>query len=580
MKVLGISCSFWHDPSAALMIDGRTVAVVEEERFTREKHAPDTLPIESARYCLREAGLRPEDVDLVAYSWSPEPYRATRFRYARGVITRRPKSALRALLAPGRHQRGPQRKLTALLEELGIPQHPVAWIPHHLAHAGSAYHLSRYDDAAVLSIDGMGEMASALFGRGTGPNIEEYADVLKPDSLGLFYAAITDYLGFAINDGEFKVMGMASYGDPNRYDLSDLIRVVNGRVRMDLDQVWPKASKRYEGRRFGRQLVERLGPPREDSSADEPYIHIAAAAQRVLEEVTLQLIDHHLSSVLEETRTLCFAGGCALNVSLNRRILDHPLVDRLFVPPVANDAGTALGAAACATAARGVSIEPLCHAYFGPDLNTDEIVAASRHRELKMKRVEDTPAVAAEILATGEPVAWCQGRMECGPRALGHRSILGHPGYLGVADTINEQIKFRERWRPFCPSILEERGAEILGTDHPSPFMTYSFEVTPEWRERIPEVVHIDGTARPQLVNRDASPLYHRLIREFEKRTGLPCVLNTSLNRAGEPLVATPEDAVTMFLACDLRHLFVGDHHFEKIESTAQVESDAALESQ
>jgi carbamoyltransferase len=416
----------------------------------------------------------------------------------------------------------------------------------------------------------MGELTSFMFAHGENGRIHKIAEIQKPDSLGLFYTSMTDYLGFQVNDGEYKVMGMAAYGDCSKVDLSGIVEVNKGDLRLDLDSVWSPRERRWQGRKFGVELVRRFGPPREDEEADEPYIHIAAATQRIFEDAAVALIEYHLGDLLHRVRRLCFAGGCSLNVALNRRLIERPDVDALFVPPAGSDCGISLGAASYAAAARGERIAPMRHAYYGPAFETDEITAELESLRLPFRRVEDPAAEAAELLARGEIVAWFQGRMEWGPRALGNRSILGHPGRVGTADEINERIKYRERWRPFCPSILEAHASEILNTKHASPFMTYGFAVNPAWRARIPEVVHVDGTARPQVVSERTNPRFHRLIGEFYRRTGLPCVINTSLNRRGEPIVCSPRSAIAMFYGSGLEHLFLGDVYVSKRASRGE----------
>lgn len=298
-------------------------------------------------------------------------------------------------------------------------------------------------------------------------------------------------------------------------------------------------------------------------------MHVAAAAQRVLEQATVALIEHHLGDVLRRTRRLVMVGGVGLNVALNRTLMEHPLVDELFVPPNPGDAGTALGAAALVAAERGDRVAPLVHAALGPCFTEKEIREELDGVRLPYTVVGDASEAAAALLASGEIVAWFQGRAEWGPRALGQRSILGHPGLRGTADEINARIKYRERWRPFCPSVLAERSAEFLGSRHPSPFMTLSFRVPEVWRARTPEVVHVDGTVRPQVVTADASPRYHALLRAFEARTGLPCVINTSLNRRGEPMVTAPRDALAMFFGSGLEHLFLENVHVAKSPAAA-----------
>jgi carbamoyltransferase len=283
--------------------------------------------------------------------------------------------------------------------------------------------------------------------------------------------------------------------------------------------------------------------------------------QKLLETVALRLIDTHLSDVLRETGRICFAGGVALNVKLNQHIIARSDVNELFVQPAASDAGTAVGAAAYIAHALGDAIRPLRHVYLGPSFSTDDCrVACEDHPQRPVfESVADAPAEAARLLAAGHPVAWFQGRMEFGPRALGNRSILGDPSRPGMADRINAQIKYRERWRPFCPSILDRAAADILQTRHPAPYMTLAFDVADHWKDRIPEVVHMDGTARAQVVTRATNPRYYALIEELEKRRGIPVVLNTSLNRRGEPIVCTPTDALDMFFGSDLRYLFMED---------------------
>jgi carbamoyltransferase len=565
MNVLGLAGPFWHDPSAALLVDGRVVAAIEQERLSRRKHANGALPVEAALACLELGGLRVKDVELFAFPWSMQAIRAQRLRYAR-QFSRRPAKSLSMFVRGWKKSARRENRMLQTLARLGVDpdRAPLEWVEHHLAHASSAVHFSGFEDCAVLTVDGVGEITTCLFGCARGGAIEKLQETLRPDSLGFFYAAMTDFLGFEINDGEYKVMGMSSYGDPSKVDLSGLVRVEDGELRIDERALNPRRGGRWRGRSFGPQLVEKLGPPREGDEIDEPYIHIAAATQRVLEQAVLALVDHWLRAELERTRRLCFAGGVALNVVLNRRLMEHPLVDELFVPPSPNDAGTSLGAASFAAARRGERIAPLANAYLGPAYATDAIARELDELRIPYTRVPDAPARAAELLAGGEAVAWFQGRMEWGPRALGNRSILGHPGHAGTADDINGRIKYRERWRPFCPSVLEERAAEFLGRKHPSPFMTLSFRVPEEWRSRAPEVVHVDGTVRPQVVSKRENPRYHRLISEFERRTGLPCVLNTSLNRRGEPMIESPRDALAMFFGSGLEHLFLEDLYVGK----------------
>jgi carbamoyltransferase len=307
--------------------------------------------------------------------------------------------------------------------------------------------------------------------------------------------------------------------------------------------------------------VDKLGPPREGDGLSEPYIHVAAATQKRLEDVTIALLEHHLADALARHEgRLAFAGGCALNVRLNRKLIGHPLVKELWVQPAAHDSGLSLGAATYVAHQSGDTIAPMKHVYYGPEYDQETIDKTLNVSELPWKHVSDAAETGAAILDAGHVMAWFQGRLEWGPRALGNRSILGNPAVKGTADRINSQIKFREMWRPFCPSILEEHAAEVMETGgHPSPFMTHTFIVKEAWREKVSEIVHVDESARPQFVSRETNPLFHDLIRRFHKRTGCPLVINTSLNRRGEPMVCSPEDAVAMFKGSGLTHMLIGN---------------------
>ncbi|MEE8343060.1 MAG: carbamoyltransferase C-terminal domain-containing protein, partial [Gammaproteobacteria bacterium] len=403
------------------------------------------------------------------------------------------------------------------------------------------------------------------FGYGEKGEIHKIKEFYDPDSLGSMYGALTEYLGFEMLDGEFRVMGMAPYGDPNKYDFSRLIRYDKKGFSVNTNLINVIGLRRYKedgkGYYFSKQLVDWLGPKRKGDEIDDPYVDYAAGIQRILEEISLGLIDYYLGDILRETGKLCFAGGVALNVKLNQRIMALPYVDELFVQPAASDAGTALGAATFVANRMGERIAPMEHAYLGPAYSTEQCIAAcglwqpSPHWEV----LKDVSRTGAELLARGHPVAWFQGRMEFGPRALGNRSILGDPGSRGIADRINGQIKYRERWRPFCPSMLDTVAPEILQSRHPSPYMTFSFDVAEHWQARIPEVVHQDGTVRAQVVDKKTNPRYYRLIQELERRTGKGVVLNTSLNRRGEPMVCSPEDALRMFYGSDLEYLIMED---------------------
>lgn len=566
--ILGIGTPFLHDPAAALLIDGKLIAAAEEERFIRDKHAVRQLPIHAIRYCLREAGIEPGAVDAVAFPWSPLAYERHRWSYVRRCLLGRTGRAFRATFGANAEEIKQRDKVDDTLRAVGIDPKttPIRFVEHHLAHASSAYHLSGWDHAAILTVDGSGELTATMFSEGRGGKIEIIREICNPDSLGFFYSTITDFLGFQRDDGEYKVMGMAPFGDPTKVDLGPLIRCDGSTYRVNDRYVWATRGKRHQKNKvYGRALVDLLGEPRSGDALVDKYADIAAATQRTYEEILLRLLETHLGEVLDRCGgRLCLAGGCALNVAANRRLLEHPKVREVFIQPAANDAGAPLGAATFLAAERGETIEPMKHAYYGPSYTDEQVVAELEQLKIKSEKLDDPTEKAAELLAEGHAVAWFQGRMEWGPRALGNRSIIGNPTVKGMADDINERIKFREPWRPFCPSILEEHAADVLGNDHPSPFMTLAFRVPDAWKEKAPEIVHVDGTARPQTVSKEANPRYHRLISRVHEKVGVPIVLNTSLNRRGEPMVCSPKDAIAMFYGCGLEHLFINERYIHK----------------
>lgn len=569
MIILGLSGALGHDASAALLVDGEVVAAAEEERFVRDKHAKNRMPLESARYCLRAAGVAPGQVDVVAFPYAPISLASpARWHYARRYWYA-PDRSLDALLNGNRRFRRNRRKVRDMGEAIGIDWSRTRFQPveHHLAHASSAYHLSGFaEKTAIMCVDGKGEYATTFFGYGEGGRIHRLKEFYDPDSLGGVYGAITEYLGFEMLDGEYKVMGMAPYGDADRYDLSRLIRSRGRGFEVDTRYVNTVGLRRYKengvGFYFSDKLIDWLGPRRMGDVADEPYIHYAAAMQRMFEDWCLKLMETYLGDILAETGKLAFAGGGALNVKLNQRIVARDDVDELFVQPASGDSGTALGAATWVAAREGERLSRMTHVYLGPAYDDDACLEAleSCREPVRWRRLEDVPAETAALLAEGHPVAWFQGRMEFGPRALGGRSILGCPSAPGIADRINEQIKFRERWRPFCPSVLDRVARDIIQTDQPAPFMTITFDVAEAWKARIPEVVHEDGTARVQVVERDAHPRYYALLEHMEQLTGNGVVLNTSLNRRGEPMVCSPGDALNMFFGSDLEYLVLEDY--------------------
>ena len=571
MIVMGLSGALGHDASATILVDGKIIAAAEEERFIRDKHAKNKFPYEAAKFCLKQAGIKPEDVDIVAFPYAEIPLtNKARWHYAKRHWYA-PDRALDAIFNGNRRFRRNRNKSLALMKALGITNAKFVPVEHHLAHASSAYHLSGFKEkTAIVGIDGKGEYATTFFGYGEHGKIHKIKEFYDPDSLGGVYGAITEFLGFDMLDGEFKVMGMAPYGDAKKYDLSSLVKFENGELIVNTELVNVVGLRRYKEKGvdgksrshyFSPKLIEMLGPKRQGDEIDDPYIHYAASIQALLEEISLQMIEYYLGDIIRETGKIAMAGGVALNVKLNQRIINMPHVKELFVQPASGDNGTSLGAATFAANEAGDTIEKMQHAYLGPAFTSEECIAACEAHPAKPKfaKVDNFPQKAAELLAAGNPLAWFQGRMEFGPRSLGCRSILGDPSFAGVADRINAQIKYRERWRPFCPSMLDTVAEDILQTKHPAPYMTFTFDVNPAWNARIPEVVHEDGTARAQVVTHDTNPRYYELIEHLEKLRGSAVVLNTSLNRRGEPMICSPADALNMFYGCDLEYLMMED---------------------
>lgn len=568
MIILGIATPFSHDPSAALLIDGKIVALCDEERLIRQKHAMEKRPVNAIKFCLDKAGIQPKDINAVAYPWSFEAYQDKKWEFVRRCWRTRPAHAYKSILRAGRFRKGKIDKLNATLREVGIDPGAVktCFVEHHMAHASSAYHLSGFKDAAIMSIDGAGEFTSTLFAYGKEGEIRKVKEIIYPDSLGMFYATVTEYLGFETNDGEYKVMGMAPYGDPDKIDFTNIVKYDKHNFTIDDMYVCARLSKRFRpDRMYSEKFIENWGPPRSGDGLSEPYVHIAAKTQKTLEDVVLTLMESYLGNILVRNGgRLCLAGGCALNVKLNKRIIEHPLVNELFVQPASHDSGTSLGAATFAAHALGEDIEQMRHVYYGPSYSNSDIKAVLERFKIKHRECDNIADEVSTLLAEGNIVAWFQGAMEFGPRALGNRSILGNPAVKGTSDEINSRIKFRENWRPFCPSVLPEFAKDIISIDHPSPFMTFSFTVRDEWIKKMPEVVHVDKSARPQFVDKSTNPLFYALIKSFHAKTGVPAVINTSLNRRGEPIVCSPEDAIHMFYNCGLEHMAIGNFLVKK----------------
>jgi carbamoyltransferase len=546
MHVVGIS-AFTHGSACCLLQDGRLVAAAEEERFSRVKHEA-RLPVAAFRFCLQAGGIGVGEVDCVAYFESPVA------KLARQLWAGVPEggSPDLAWLDPGRPER-------AIREGLGYAG-PIRLCAHHRSHAASAFLFSGFPEAALLTVDGVGEWATTAYGRGAGTALELFEEVRFPHSLGLLYSAVTAYLGFDVNDGEPKVMGLAPYGRPAfRVAMRALLASgPGGQMMLDLQYF-----DFVRGRRMvSPALCDLLGaPPRRRGDAITAFHQdVARSLQERLEEVLLEKVRwlHERTGA----RALCMAGGVALNAVANGRLLREGPFERLFVQPAAGDAGGCLGAAALAYVELGGGpLEPLSHVGFGPRWTADEIarlLAPTGLPALDFRgREPELLAAVAERLAAGRVVGWFHGAMELGPRALGARSILADPRDPGMRERLNRQVKRREGFRPFAPSVLAAHAAAHLDLDHPSPFMLETCAVTSPLD--LPAITHVDGRARPQTVDAETAPRFAALLEAFRLRTGCPLLVNTSFNVAGEPIVCSPADALFCFADSSLDCLVLED---------------------
>ncbi|MEN3340134.1 MAG: carbamoyltransferase [Acidobacteriota bacterium] len=584
MRILGVSCYF-HDAAAAILDNGRLIAAAEEERFSRVKH-DFGFPRRAIAFCLERAGMAGADLDYVAFFEKPF------LKFERILQT--------SLQTAPRSHAVFRKAMTAwMLDKLwiksrirdliGVPPDRILFVEHHQSHAASAFYCSPFDEAAVLTIDGVGEWATATLGAGQGNRLSIDAEIRFPHSLGLLYSAFTAFLGFEVNEGEYKVMGMAPYGVPRYVDkVWKLLDVAaDGAFALDLDYF---SFHHSATRTYSPKFEALFGAPRKpetpffthtsgypsyfgekpgnysDLAADnQHYADIAASIQVVTEEIVIRMA--RTACARAGTTRLCMAGGVALNSVANGRVLRETPVTDLYVQPAAGDSGAALGAALFVHhqvlgAPRSFVME---HASWGAAPDPDETEAAARSSGLRYEAWDDdAPAIdrAVDMLQSGKVLGWAQGGFEWGPRALGHRSILADPRQAAMKDVVNTKIKFREPYRPFAPSVIEDRAADLFGLSdparhYPARFMLLVVPVLDGARERLPAVTHVDGSARIQTVRADTNPRYHRLIRTFGEATGVPVLMNTSFNLRGEPIVNTPAEALSTFVRSGMDALVI-----------------------
>ena len=583
MVILGIN-AYHANASAAIVVDGRLVAAVEEERLNRVKYAAG-LPVRAIQFCLDVAGVKLQQVDHIAVPRDPLARLGTKLRFA----VRMPRFALdrfRALRKFASIDQEIAKSFDLSPESVRAQYHRVE---HHTAHLASACFASPFERSAVLSADGLGDFASAMWGICEGHQLRPLGEIAFPHSLGMYYTALTQYLGFWKFGDEYKVMGLGAYGQPEF--LEEFRRIVRAdgplSFRLGLsyfihqsqgsEMTWRDTSSTpVLGRLFSSYLEERLGPARKkDEPLTQRHHNIAASMQAALEEV----LAAHWSALSEKTgeKNLCLAGGVAFNCLANGKIFEHSPFERVFVQPAAGDAGLSVGAAFAVY--HGVLGRPrvfaMNHAYWGPQFSEQQLRSAVfdshiMNGDAHTAELADEPLLeaTAKRIANGKVVGWFQGAMEWGPRALGNRSILADPRRAEMKDVLNRRVKHREIFRPFAPSIAEEATGEFFERTHPSPFMTFAYPVRSDKRAQIPAPTHVDGTARLQTVSRDANPLYWRLLRKMGDLTGVPVVLNTSFND-NEPIVCRPEEALECFRRTQMDVLVIGNFLLEKKSAAA-----------
>ena len=595
MHILGISCYF-HDAAAALLYDGKLIAAAEEERFTRKKHDYE-FPQHAIDFCLKVGGIQAADLDYVVFFEKPF------VKFERLLL-----SSMQTF--PRSHRVFREAMITWLADKLwiktliqkrlGVSANKILFSAHHLSHAASAFFCSPFEEAAILTVDGVGEWTTASLGVGKGTDIKLLKEIRFPHSLGLLYSAFTAFLGFEVNEGEYKVMGMAPFGKPRYVDkVQKLIRIDrDGGFELDLDYFCFHYSTENT---FNGKFTALFGPPRDPKAhfftagsgypsyfGEKPanygnlakenqyYADIAASIQTVTEETLLQMAQN----AYKETglKRLCMAGGVALNSVANGRILRETSFEELYIQPAAGDGGGAIGAALYGY--HMVLGKPrqfiMEHAYWGEEHGPGEVEKFLKEGSICYRSFNDEDKLIAYVvdrLQEGKVIGWSQGRFEWGPRALGNRSILADPRRSDMKDIVNVKIKFREPFRPFAPSVLTERCEEYFGLSeapkhYPARFMLYVVDVKDKKREILPAITHVDGTGRLQTVRKEQSPRYHKLIEAFGDATGVPVLLNTSFNLKGEPIVNTPQEAFHTFTQSGMDLLVLGEHVVEKSITT------------
>ena len=582
MIVLGISC-FYHDAAAALVRDGELVAAAEEERFNRQKHCGD-FPEYAIQYCLSEANITIEDVDYISFYEKP----LVKFdRILETILADWPRTYMSWIKSMPIWMLTKLRVHNMILNKLGVDKE-ILYCQHHLSHAASAFLVSPFQEAAFISADGVGEWTTTGWGVGRGTDLDFQKEIRFPHSVGLLFSAITAYLGFQVNDAEWKVMGLAPYGKPRYLEpFREIVDIKDdGSFRLNMKYF----SYTYSTRRtFSRKWEQLFGQPQRSRETELTAFHrdIAHSGQKIIEEIMVKMAAHvHKETGMDN---LCIGGGVGLNCVANWRIFQESGFKNLFIQPAAGDAGGAIGAAFYIynSVLKNPRTYVMNNALLGPSFSNDDILNALRAKEAVYEETgSDAELVdrTAQMIADGKVVGWFQGRMEFGPRALGARSLLADPRNPKMKDIINAKVKFREAFRPFAPAVLKEKAHEYFelpeGMD--APFMLLVPRVRQDKQSVIPAATHADGTGRVQTVTEDSNPLYYRVIQRFGELTGVPVVINTSFNVRGEPIVCTPKDAYHTFVNTGIDALVIGKYIVtdkpEEVNFKAGMQRSIALE--
>lgn len=569
MDILGI-LYLDHDPAACLFRDGKIIAMAEEERFIRVKHADGYFPINAIRFCLKQGNVEMKGIDFIAIGWDVNAYvdRIPAFfsrlreeykdiidygsvKWQEKIIERFQPENYTALIIKELVKNGFKKE--------DIPK--IEYVDHHYSHAMTAYYCSGFEDAIVITVDGHGQENCTVLWKMQNGRFERIKEFNIPQSLGWYYAAFTKFLGFRVYDGEGKTMGLAPYGKPNKKYRQHIDRILKlTEDGYEIDPTYICYGKKTHDKYYTDKFSDAFGDKPQNGNFTEDHKDIAFESQDKLEEAALNLVNFLIRKT--NIKNLCMAGGVALNCKMNGYIWKNTDLDNIFIQPVSADDGTTFGAAMAVYLKHGgnpKNFEKLDHVYLGPEYTNEEIEEALKKFNLSYERVKDIEKKAAALLADGRIIGWFHGRMEVGPRALGSRSILADPRKEEMKDLLNNRVKFREPWRPFCPSLLYEKADDYLIKPHESPFMILTFHIKEDKKGKVPAIVHVDGTARPQLVKKEINTRYWKLIKEFGNLTGESIILNTSFNIKGEPIVCTPEDAINCFLNTGIEALAIGD---------------------